>query len=60
MSALVAVRYKPVLTAFSQRLCAAGKAKKVALTACLRKLVTMLHAMVTHQKPWHVQEVPIA
>jgi transposase len=60
MSALVAVRYNPVLKAFYQRLCTAGKAKKVALTACMRKLVTMLHAMVKHQKPWHVQEVPSA
>jgi transposase len=58
MSALVAVRYNPVLTAFYQRLCAAGKAKKVALTACMRKLLTILNAMVKHQKSWHVQEVP--
>ena len=60
MSALVAVRYNPVRKAFSQRLCTAGKAKKVALTACMRKLLTILHAMVKHQKPWHVQEVPRA
>jgi transposase len=60
MSALVAVRYNPVLKAFYQRLCAAGKAKKVALTACMRKLLTILNAMVKHQNPWHVQEVPSA
>jgi transposase len=60
MSTLVAVRYNPVLKAFYQRLCAAGKAKKVALTACMRTLLTILNAMVKHQKPWHVQEVPIA
>ena len=60
MSTLVAVRYHPVLKAFSQRLCTAGKAKKVALTACMRKLLTILNAMVKHQKPWHVQEVPSA
>jgi transposase len=58
MSTLVAVRYNPVLNAFYQRLCTAGKAKKVALTACMRKLLTILNAMVKHQKPWHVQEVP--
>jgi hypothetical protein len=58
MSALVAVRDNPVRKAFYQRLCAAGKAKKVALTACMRKLLTMLNAMVKHQKPWHMQEVP--
>lgn len=60
MSALVAVRYNPVLKTFYQRLCRAGKVKKVALTACMRKLVTILNAMVKHQKPWHVQEVPSA
>jgi transposase len=59
-SALVAVRYNPVLKAFYQRLCTAGKAKKVALTACMRKLLTILNAMVKHQKLWHVQEVPSA
>jgi transposase len=60
MSTLVAVRYNPVLKAFYQRLCAAGKAKKVALTACMRKLLTILNAMVKHQKPWQAQEVPSA
>ena len=58
MSTLVAVRYNPVLKAFYARLCTAGKAKKVALTACMRKLLTILNAMAKHQKPWHVQEVP--
>jgi transposase len=57
---LVAVRYHPVRNAFSQRLCTAGKAKKVALTACMRTLLTMLHAMGKHQKPWQGQEVPSA
>ena len=60
MSTLVAVRYNPVLRAFYQRLCRAGKAKKVALTACMRKLLTILNAMVKHQQPWRVQEVPSA
>lgn len=60
MSTLVAVRYNPVLKAFYARLCTAGKAKKVALTACMRKLLTILNAMAKHQKPWHVQEVPSA
>lgn len=52
MSALVATRYNPVIRAFYQRLCAAGKAKKVALTACMRKLLTMLNAMIKHRSPW--------
>ena len=60
MSTLVAVRYNPVLKAFYARLRTAGKAKKVALTACMRKLLTILNAMAKHQKPWHVQEVPSA
>jgi transposase len=60
MSTLVAVRYNPVLKRFYERLCAAGKAKKVALTACMRKLLTILNAMVKHHTPWQVQEVPNA
>ena len=59
-SALVAVRHTPVLTTFSERLCAAGKAKKVALTACRRTLLTILHAMVKQQAPWQPREVSIA
>jgi transposase len=59
-STLVAVRSHPVLRAFYQRLCRAGKAKQVALTACMRTLLTMLNAMVKHQQPWHVQGVPSA
>ena len=56
----MAVRSQPALRAFSQRLCRAGQAKEVALTACLRTLVTMLNAMVKPQQPWRVQEVPSA
>jgi transposase len=52
MSTLVAVRYNPVLQAFYLRLRAAGKAPKVALTACMRKLLTILNAMVKHRTPW--------
>jgi transposase len=60
MSTLVAVRYNPVRKRFYERLRTAGKAKQVALTACMRKLLTILNAMVKHQKPWHGQEVPSA
>jgi transposase len=52
MGTLVAVRHNPVLRAFYQRLRAAGKLPKVALTACMRKLLTILNAMVKHQSPW--------
>jgi transposase len=60
MSTLVAVKHNPTLKAFYVRLCAAGKAKKVALPACMRKLLTILNAMVKHQPPWQPQEVSIA
>ena len=60
MSALVAVRYNPVLTAFYARLRAAGKAAKVALTACMRQLLTILNAMVKHHTAWQPQEVAVA
>jgi transposase len=43
MSTLAAVRHNPVLKAFYERLRAVGKAPKVALTACMRKLLTILH-----------------
>ena len=53
MAALVATRYNPVLRDFYQRLCAAGKPKKVALTACMRKLLTILNVMVKHHSHWN-------
>jgi transposase len=55
----VAVRDNPGLNRFSERLRAAGKAAKVALTACMRKLLTILNAMVKHQTLWQPQEEPI-
>lgn len=52
MATLVATRHNPVIRSFYHRLCAAGKAKKVALTACMRKLLTILNAMLKHNLPW--------
>jgi transposase len=52
MAALVAARHNPPLRAFYQRLRAAGKAPKLALVAVMRKLLTILNAMVRHQQPW--------
>ena len=52
MGALVASRWNPVLRVFYQRLCAAGKPKKVALTACMHKLLTILNAMLKHRTLW--------
>ena len=53
MAALVATRHNPVIKAFYQRLLQAGKPNKVALTACMRKLLTILNVMVRDQRPWH-------
>ena len=52
MAALTAARYNPVLKAFYQRLLAAGKPKKVAIVACMRKLLVIVNAMVRTGKPW--------
>ena len=53
MAALVGTRCNPVLRAFYRRLLAAGKPKKVALTACMRKLLTILNAMMRTNTAWH-------
>lgn len=52
MAALVGTRHNPVLRALYLRLLAAGKTKKVALTACMHKLLTILHALLKHRTPW--------
>ena len=52
MAALVASRYNPVIKDFYQRLCSMGKPKKVALTACMRKLLVILNSMVKQGKEW--------
>ena len=53
MAALVATRYNPAMKTFYQRLCQAGKAKKLAVTACMRKLLMILNAMLKTRTPWH-------
>ena len=58
MGALVAARHNPVLKAFYQRLRQAGKAPKVALTACMRKLLTMLNAMLKDGTRWRGISAP--
>ena len=57
MSTLVATRFNPQIKAFYERLLAAGKVKKVALTACMHKFLTILNAMLKHRTPWQPQEV---
>ena len=53
MAALVASRCNPVIRSFYTRLVEAGKAKKVALVACMRRLLTILNAMVKQQSIWN-------
>ena len=57
MGTLVATRSNPQSKAFYERLLAAGKVKKVALTACMHQLLTILNAMLKHRTPWQPQEV---
>ena len=58
MAALVATKHNLVIKAFYRRLLKAGKAKKVALTACMRKLLVILNAMFRNQTSWQpAQEV---
>ena len=52
MAALSASRFNPTIKAFYERLTNAGKSKKVALTACMRKLLTILNAMVKNGTDW--------
>lgn len=55
MAALVAIRYNPIIKNFYQRLLDKGKLKKVALTACMHKLLILLNAMVRDSQPWQPQ-----
>jgi len=52
MAALTAIRFNPVIAHFYQRLTAAGRPKKVALIAAMRKLLTLLNAILRDQRPW--------
>jgi len=52
MSVQSAVRWNPALRVVYDRLVGAGKAKKVALVACMRKLLVILNAIVRDRKPW--------
>lgn len=52
MAAIVASRHNDVIRAFYDKLVAAGKPKKLALTACMRKLLTILNAMTRDRVEW--------
>jgi len=53
MATLAARRFNPVIRTFFERLVASGKEFKVAMTACMRKLLTILNSMVAHQTTWN-------
>ena len=59
MGALVASRHNPAIRDFYQRLLAAGKPKKVALIASMRKLLVTLNAMLKHGHPWRDMTQPV-
>ena len=56
MAALSAIRYNPVFKLFYERLVQAGKPKKVAIVACMRKLLTILNAMLRDQTAWDLSK----
>jgi transposase len=60
MATMTAIRCNPVIKAFYQRLLAKGKLKKVALTACMRKLLVILNSMIRKQKSWSPAQIPAA
>jgi transposase len=55
MASLTALRFNPAIRAFRDRLVAKGKAQKVVLVACMRKLLTILNAMARDNRPWTPQ-----
>jgi transposase len=52
MGTLSAIKHNPVIAAFHTRLIAAGKLPKVAIVACMHKLLTILNAMLRSNSPW--------
>lgn len=60
MGAVVAMRHNPAIKVFYERLVKKGKPKKLALTACMRKLLVMLNAMVRDNRPWQYSITPVA
>ena len=52
MATLVATRHNLIIKAFYEKLCRAGKMKKVALIACMHKLVIIMNSMIKHDLPW--------
>lgn len=59
MATLAAIRSNPVIKTFYQRLIDRNKLKKVAIVACMRKLLTIINVMVRDNKPWTVKVQPV-
>ena len=57
MATLTGIRYNPVIRKHYQHLVSRGKEKKVALVACMRKLLTILNAMMRDQQPFRYAEM---
>jgi transposase len=55
MAALSAIKHNPVIKKFYERLIEKGKPFKVAITACMRKMVTIMNVMVKKQEAWRCQ-----
>jgi transposase len=60
MAALTALRFNPVIKEFYERLCANQKPFKVAITACMHKLLNIINVMVRESTPWNPKEVPVS
>lgn len=60
MATLVATRHNPVIRRFYERLLLRGKAKKVAIVACMRKLLIILNAIIRDQRSWTLGPDPVA
>ncbi len=54
MAVVVGIRHNPVIKEFYERLMKLGKPAKVALTACMHKLIVIMNAMVRHNTPWKI------
>ena len=59
MAATTAIRSNPVIRAFYERLKSRGKPHKVAMVACMRKMLTILNAMVRQSTPWTPETNPV-
>ncbi len=57
MATLAAKKYNPQIKKFYDELLHRGKEKKVALTACMRKLLVILNAMIRTNQPWHFEPI---